>query len=69
MGLKGRGLLKPEYAADITVFDLDKMADKSTLKNPNTYPQGIIHVFVNGAQELKNGARTPANGGIVIRRN
>ncbi|MBT8366376.1 MAG: amidohydrolase family protein [Deltaproteobacteria bacterium] len=69
LGLKRRGLLKPGYAADITIFDLNKMVDKSTLKRPNVYPEGIVNVFVNGSLELSNGERTPANGGLVIRRN
>lgn len=69
LGLKKRGVLKNGYAADITIFDLDKVTDKSTLKNPNVYPEGFEYVFVNGSMELESGTRTDAHGGCVIRRN
>lgn len=68
LGLKNRGLLKPGYYADITVFDPQNISDKSSLKNPNVYPDGIVHVFVNGCLELSNGSRNPSNGGLVLKR-
>ena len=50
--LFGRGLLKDGYFADIVVFDPKTIADKATPKDPEQYPVGISHVFINGAHVL-----------------
>ena len=55
-GLKNRGLLKPGMAADVTVFDPRTIIDKGTYTDPRQYPDGILHVFVNGRAAVKNGA-------------
>jgi len=48
MGLADRGLLKENYKADIVIFDLEKIQDKSTFSSPHQYPQGINYVLING---------------------
>ena len=65
--IKRRGLLKPGYAADIVVFDPDKIQDHATYERPHQYSTGVIHVFVNGTQVLKNGDHTGAKPGRVVR--
>ena len=66
MKLKERGLLVPGYAADITIFDPQTIADRSTYAQPHQFPAGIAHVFVNGVHTIKEGAHTGALSGIVL---
>lgn len=66
MKLRERGLLVPGYAADITVFDPQTIADRSTYARPHQFPAGIAHVFVNGVHTIKEGAHTGALSGIVL---
>ena len=63
---KDRGLLVPGYAADITVFDPETIADLSTYARPHTFPAGIAHVFVNGVHTIREGQHTGALAGIVL---
>jgi N-acyl-D-amino-acid deacylase len=55
-GLKNRGLLKEGMAADVVVFDPASIIDKGTYTEPRQYPEGIVHVFVNGRAAVRNGA-------------
>ncbi len=63
---KERGLLIPGYAADITIFDPDTIADKCTYAQPHTFPTGIEHVFVNGVQAISDGRHTGALAGVIL---
>ena len=65
--LKGRGYLKPGYFADIAVFDPDRVQDHSIPGDPHHYSAGMVHVFVNGAQVLRDGEHTGAMPGRVVR--
>jgi N-acyl-D-amino-acid deacylase len=65
---KERGLLIPGYAADITVFDPETIADKATYAKPHTFPSGIVHVFVNGVWTIKEGVHTGALAGMTLLR-
>jgi len=58
LGFEDRGLLKESYAADIVVFDPEKIRDKATFTDPHQYSEGIGYVLVNGAIVLKEGAFT-----------
>jgi len=65
--LKDRGELKPGYYADIAVFNPREISDKATFDKPHQYSTGMVHVFVNGSQVLKNGEHTGAKPGQVVR--
>jgi N-acyl-D-amino-acid deacylase len=65
--LKKRGALKEGYFADIVLFDADKISDHATYENPHQYATGMIHVFVNGSQVLKNGEHTGALPGRFVK--
>jgi N-acyl-D-amino-acid deacylase len=65
--LKRRGQISTGYYADIVVFDKNKINDKATFENPHQYAEGMIHVFVNGTQVLKNGSHTGAKPGKALR--
>jgi N-acyl-D-amino-acid deacylase len=64
--LKKRGTLKPGYFADVVVFDPIEIKDHATFDKPHQYATGMIHVFVNGKQVLKNGEHTGALPGRVV---
>ncbi len=67
VGIKDRGRLKPNMAADITIFDWNRVADNNTRELTNQKPVGIEAVFINGKQVLKNGrADTSSNPGAVL---
>ncbi|RMD93240.1 MAG: D-aminoacylase, partial [Calditrichaeota bacterium] len=65
--IKKRGLLKQGYFADVVVFDPDKIIDHATYENPHQFATGVVHVFVNGIQVLKDGKHTGAKPGRVVR--
>ena len=65
--IKNRGLLKRGYYADIVIFDKDKIKDFSTFSNSHQFSTGVIHVFVNGTQVLKDGEHTGALPGRFIK--
>nr|BAL52764.1 D-aminoacylase [uncultured Acidobacteriota bacterium] len=65
--LDRRGRLKVGYFADVVVFDPAKIRDHATYERPHQYATGVIHVFVNGVQVLKDGEHTGAKPGRVVR--
>jgi N-acyl-D-amino-acid deacylase len=64
--LQNRGLLKEGYAADIIVFDENKVTDLSTFEKPHQYSTGFIFVIVNGKLTLDAGKHTGARNGEVL---
>src|SRR5207245_8714148 len=65
--LERRGWLKAGYYADVVVFDPAKVQDHATYERPHQYATGMVHVFVNGVQVLKDGDHTGAKPGRVVR--
>ena len=65
--LVDRGYLKPGYFADIAVFDPARVSDHSAPGDPHHYSEGMVHVFVNGAQVLRDGEHTGNMPGRVVR--
>jgi N-acyl-D-amino-acid deacylase len=41
--------------------------DNATFEKPHQYAEGMIHVFVNGVQVLKNGEHTGATPGRFVK--
>jgi N-acyl-D-amino-acid deacylase len=66
LSLHQRGALRHGYFADVAVFDPAKVADLATYEKPHQYSTGILHVFVNGVQVLRNGEHTGAKPGRVV---
>jgi N-acyl-D-amino-acid deacylase len=62
-----RGQLKSGFYADVVVFDPAKIQDHATFVEPHQYATGMLHVFVNGEQVLKDGEHTGAKPGRAIR--
>ena len=67
--IKKRGALKTGYYADIAIFDPARIKDHASFESPMQYATGMIHVFVNGVQVLKDGEHTGAFPGRVVRPN
>ncbi|MCI0350643.1 MAG: D-aminoacylase, partial [Acidobacteriales bacterium] len=55
MKLYNRGLIHPDYFADITVFNPQTVRDVATFEDPNHTSQGIEYVLVNGVIEIDRG--------------
>ncbi|HZJ15121.1 MAG TPA: amidohydrolase family protein, partial [Chthoniobacteraceae bacterium] len=66
LGLDHRGLLQEGMFADVVVFDPATIADRATFEKPHQYAVGMKHVFVNGAQVLKDGEHTGAKPGRAL---
>ena len=67
-GLIDRGELREGAFADLVVFDGAAILDKGTFADPNHYPEGIHHLFVNGIKVMNNGVLTGARPGHSLRR-
>ncbi|HSG69536.1 MAG TPA: amidohydrolase family protein, partial [Planctomycetaceae bacterium] len=53
-----RGRIAENLAADIIVFDYEKLTDKATFSQPNELSEGMKFVIVNGELVLKDGKLT-----------
>jgi N-acyl-D-amino-acid deacylase len=67
LGIQRRGRLEKGYFADVVVFDAARIQDHATFDKPHQYSTGMMHVFVNGVQVLRNGEHTGAKPGRVVR--
>ena len=65
--IKKRGTLAAGYFADVVVFDPAKIQDNATFEKPHQYSTGMIHVFVNGQQVLRDGEHTGAKPGRFVK--
>ncbi|HMU45744.1 MAG TPA: D-aminoacylase [Chitinophagaceae bacterium] len=65
--IQKRGELKVGNYADIVIFDPVTINDKATFEKPHQYAEGMIHVFVNGVQVLKDGEHTGAKPGKFVK--
>ncbi|KXS45685.1 MAG: N-acyl-D-amino-acid deacylase [Candidatus Frackibacter sp. T328-2] len=54
LGLSDRGKIAPNLIADLVVFELNQIKDRSTYSNPHQYAQGIKHLLVNGQFVIKD---------------
>lgn len=65
--ITARGRLTEGYFADVVVFDPTEIIDHATFAEPHQYSTGMVHVFVNGTQVLRDGEHTGATPGRVVR--
>jgi N-acyl-D-amino-acid deacylase len=68
VGLAERGQVAPGFFADLCVFDPELVMDHATYADPFLFPQGILHVFVNGRAAVLDGHHTGEMAGRVLRR-
>ena len=65
-GLTNRGILRPGMAADIIIFNENKVADLSTFENPHQYSTGFLWVLVNGKITLEDGVHNGTRNGTIL---
>ena len=65
--LKKRGSLAIGNYADVAIFDANTIIDKATFDKPHQFAEGMVNVFVNGEQVLKDGEHTGATPGRMVR--
>ncbi len=65
--LKDRGILLEGQAADIVIFDENKVKDLSTFDNPHQYSIGFEYVIVNGEIVVSEGKHNGVRSGITIK--
>lgn len=65
--LRDRGRLAVGKAADVVVFDPQRVADAATFERPFQYPVGISLVIVNGAIAVRDGQRSAVGTGRALR--
>jgi N-acyl-D-aspartate/D-glutamate deacylase len=68
IGITDRGLLRPGFYADVTVFDPERVIDRATYTDPFHYNEGIGYVIVNGRIVLDGDEHTGARPGRVLRK-
>jgi N-acyl-D-amino-acid deacylase len=66
LSIPDRGLLREGMFADITVFDPNTIADRSTFEQPHQISLGVRYVFVNGTLVARDGKHTNAKPGRVL---
>jgi N-acyl-D-aspartate/D-glutamate deacylase len=67
LGLADRGYLRPEYFADVVVFDPKTIRDEATYDDPFRHSSGIVWVFVNGKLAIAEGKATGELAGRALR--
>jgi dihydroorotase/N-acyl-D-amino-acid deacylase len=65
--LTDRGVLKPGYFADVTIFDPAKIIDHATYTKPGQLSEGVAYVLVNGQVEYEQGKPTGTKAGVPLR--
>lgn len=68
VGIHDRGLVREGLAADLVLFDPERITDLSTYEEPKKYPEGIRMVMVNGEVVVMDGEHTGKKPGRVLRR-
>jgi N-acyl-D-amino-acid deacylase len=64
--LHDRGLLREGFAADIVIFDENKVQDVSTYDRPHAYSSGFKYVIVNGVLTSENEKHTGVRAGKAL---
>lgn len=68
-GLAERGLVRPDYHADLVLFNPDTVIDRATFADPVQAAAGIEAVWVNGVLSYRHGEATGERAGRWLPRN
>ena len=66
--LTERGYVREGGAADVAVFDEERIRDTATYLDPHHYAEGTVHVLVNGQFAIRDGMATGQRAGVPLRR-
>src|SRR5262249_1330056 len=75
-GLHGRGRIAPGWFGDLAVFDPEQVGSTPTHRayalpggahRMTAEPRGVVRVFVNGAETIRDGLPTGSRAGTVLR--
>jgi N-acyl-D-amino-acid deacylase len=67
-GMRDRGVIREGAAADIAVFDPERVRERSTYTDPHQLAEGMSYVLVNGVVIIDDGKFTEALPGRVLSR-
>ena len=67
MNFRDRGLVRVGSAADLVLFDPERISDTATLTEPHSYSVGFALVMVNGSVVVENDVLTDERPGTVLR--
>ena len=65
-GLRNRGRIAAGCAADLVIFDPEKIIDTATYENPKSKSEGVHMTIVNGETVFANGEATGAAAGRLL---
>lgn len=65
-GMRDRGMVREGAAADIAIFDPEKIHERSTYSDPHHLAEGMSYVLVNGVVVMDEGQFTDALPGRVL---
>ncbi|CAN5315335.1 D-aminoacylase [soil metagenome] len=68
LGRDDLGRVRPGCAADLVVFDPDRVADRATYADPHRFCEGVDHVVVGGRLVVEDGRDTGEAAGRALRR-
>ncbi|TWU22605.1 N-acyl-D-amino-acid deacylase family protein [Bythopirellula polymerisocia] len=68
LNLPERGYLKPNYFADVVVFDPQTFRDHATYQAPFEMSSGVRWLFVNGKTAINEGSLGDTNAGRPLRK-
>jgi len=63
-----RGFIKPDFIADLVIFDPDAVRDTAVYEEPHRLAEGFDYVFVNGIAAIEDGVFTGKRGGVVLKK-
>lgn len=69
LGISIRGYIRPGYAADIAVLDVDNFRPVATYELPAELSTGVEHLLVNGVLVIRHGRSQIERAGLILRRN
>jgi N-acyl-D-amino-acid deacylase len=67
-GMRDRGAIREGAAADVVVFDPQKVRERATYTDPHQLAEGMSYVLVNGVVVMDEGKFTDALPGRVLSR-
>ena len=68
LGLHDRGLVAPGMAADLLIFDPERVRDRADFGDPMQYAEGMDYVLVNGVPVIDDGVLIDERPGRLLRR-